>query len=310
MEKAGRTEGAQYGLFLSLLASTHERSGNLQAAFDSLQRVRGWHESLGRSDTINYLASRRAEARILMAWGEYREARTIVDAIGASLRSATGDATLPAWFAATEGALRWRFGDLQGAADIMQAAAQHVRARGAVAMARSVEIPLVPVLVDLERLAEAESLLVQLEAAPDLRIDQQLALATARAQLALKRAEPAAAAEVIDAGLAKIGYPRAKESAALGAALRLGSRAQIVRSDRMRALQMAQAAVAVSEKVARDPAHSADVGEALLILAQAQQMRGPPEDAAATARRAHRALTHGLGGEHRLTREALLAASE
>lgn len=310
MEKAGRTEGAQYGLFLSLQASTHERSGNLQAAFDSLQRVRRWHESLGRNDTINYLASRRAEARILMAWGEYREARAIVNAIAASLRNATGDGTLPAWFAATEGALRWRFEDLQGAAEIMQEAAQHARARGAVAMARNVEIPLVAVLVDLERLAEAESLLAQLEAAPELRIDQELALATVRAHLALKRAEPTAAAEFIDAALARIGYPGVRESAALGAALRLGSRAQIAKSNRVRALQMAQAAVAVSEKVARDPSHSADVGEALLILAQAQQMWGRPEDAAANAQRAHRALTHGLDGEHRLTREALLAASK
>ena len=175
-------------------------------------------------------------------------------------------------------------------------------------MARTVEVPLVAVLVDLERLAEAESLLVQLEAAPELRIDQQLALATARAHLALKRAEPAAAAEVIDAGLAHIGYPRVKESAALGAALRLGSRAQIARSNRDRALQMAEAAVSVSEKVARDPSHSADVGEALLILAQAQHMWGRPEDAAANARRAQRALAHGLGDEHRLTREALQLA--
>ena len=305
MEKAGRTEGAQFGLFLSLLASTYERTGNLQGAFDSLQRVRRWHESLGRSDTINYLASRRAEARILMAWGEYREARTIVNTIAASLRNATGDGTLPAWFVATEGALRWRFEDLQGAAEIMHAAAQHVRARGAVAMARSVEIPLVAVLADLDRLAEAASLLAQLEAAPELRIDQQLALATARAHLALKRAEPAAAAEVIHAVLADIGYPGVRESAALGAALRLGSRAQIARSNRVHALQMAQAAVSVSERVARDPSHSADVGEALLLLAQAQHMWARREDAAANARRAHRALAHGLGDEHRLTREAL-----
>ena len=70
-------------------------------------------------------------------------------------------------------------------------------------------------------------------------------------------------------------------------------------------MSVASDAVAAAERVARDPARSADVGEALLLLAQAQGLAGNPEAASAGAQRAASALANGLGAEHSLARAAL-----
>jgi hypothetical protein len=55
-------------------------------------------------------------------------------------------------------------------------------------------------------------------------------------------------------------------------------------------------------------ARSADVGEALLILATVRKSSGDSQAAQHFARRAHTALSHGLGSEHSLTRAAALVA--
>ena len=54
------------------------------------------------------------------------------------------------------------------------------------------------------------------------------------------------------------------------------------------------AAVAASRSLARDPTKSADVGESLLLLAQAQQALGRPGEAVDSAKRAAPALTASL----------------
>jgi hypothetical protein len=74
------------------------------------------------------------------------------------------------------------------------------------------------------------------------------------------------------------------------------------------ALQSAKDAVAAAERIARDPERSADVGEARLLLARAQQAAGAAHEASATARLAAAALSHGLGDNHALTRQALVLA--
>ena len=69
-----------------------------------------------------------------------------------------------------------------------------------------------------------------------------------------------------------------------------GTRACGGRAIRRVRLSVANDAVAAAERVARDPARSADVGEALLLLAQVQGMAGNADAASADAQRAARAL--------------------
>ncbi len=66
----------------------------------------------------------------------------------------------------------------------------------------------------------------------------------------------------------------------------------------------ARDALRISEGIARDPAQSADVGEAALVLAALHQAKGDRAAARASVDRALEALGNGLGPEHPLTREA------
>jgi hypothetical protein len=127
---------------------------------------------------------------------------------------------------------------------------------------------------------------------------------TVRAELLLSQRALAEATQVIDAELTAIGFPTARDSAPLAKALRVAARVQLASGNAGSAQQRAAEALAVSERVARDPAKSADVGEALLLLAQAQRLNGQAVASAATARRAAQSLAGGLGDAHSLTREA------
>jgi ATP/maltotriose-dependent transcriptional regulator MalT len=111
------------------------------------------------------------------------------------------------------------------------------------------------------------------------------------------------AVRLIDAELRRLGHPHAKPSLALGAALRIAARIYTAAGD-SRSLDAARSAVTVSEKMARDASRSADVGESLLLLAQAQRQAGDPAGAMSTARRAVDSLVGGLSPDHALTRQA------
>jgi hypothetical protein len=66
----------------------------------------------------------------------------------------------------------------------------------------------------------------------------------------------------------------------------------------------------VAEADARGPDTSADVGEALLLLAEAEAAQGRTTEAQPLLARAARCLTNGLGADHPLTREALALAKD
>jgi len=199
-----------------------------------------------------------------------------------------------------------RFGDLEGAQREFAAAATRARAQGSVERALSIELALTRVLLDLGRTDEAERLLTSIEVAGPPRIVRSslVTTTTVRAELLLSQRALAEATQVIDAELTAIGFPTARDSAPLAKALRVAARVQLASGNAGSAQQRAAEALAVSERVARDPAKSADVGEALLLLAQAQRLNGQAVASAATARRAAQSLAGGLGDAHSLTREA------
>jgi hypothetical protein len=174
--------------------------------------------------------------------------------------------------------------------------------------AAATEFALVQVLVEQGWLDEAERLLDRLQ--PDLPlITRRITPATVRAQITFGRGRIDEAQRAIDAELARLGAPDGTPTVASSAALRVAARVHAAAGDRGGALALAQAAVTAAEHIARDPAHSADAGEALLTLARLQRDAGAVEVSRANARRAAERLAHGLGDAHALTREALALAA-
>jgi tetratricopeptide (TPR) repeat protein len=135
-------------------------------------------------------------------------------------------------------------------------------------------------------------------------VDRLADLSRTRAELELARGDVAAAAAHVDRSLSLFGYPAASRTPELPAALALAARIQLQLARPDQAYTYAAAALRISESVARTPQHSADVGEALLVMAAAQGARGDRSGARSSVQRAAQALRSSLGENHRLSIEA------
>jgi serine/threonine-protein kinase len=305
-ESNNETRGNVYPALLAHLETLHMERGDWARGHALSIRLQRLHEAQGTADSLDFAGVRRDEAMALLAWGEVRDAQAVIDSLAAHWRD--GDA-MPSWLAYTCGLLLLRLDDAAGAERVLAAAAQRARTQGRLEAAAWNELVLAQALVELGRLDAAQALLAAAEAALPPRVEAQrpITAAIVAARLHLARGAPRDAQQAIESGLAQLGHPTAAPSLALAAALQVVARVQAAAGDAPRALSAAHEAVTVAERVARDPARSADVGEALLLLALAQRAANSG-DAAATAQRAARALAAGLGDAHRLTREAAALA--
>jgi tetratricopeptide (TPR) repeat protein len=125
------------------------------------------------------------------------------------------------------------------------------------------------------------------------------------AELELARGRLAQARENIDAALVLFNYPTVQSLPGLSSALAVASRIYLRSRQLERAEVFARAALSIAEGTARDPTESADVGEALLVLAAVRRAKDDAPGARALLGRAVVSLQNGLGAEHRLTREAV-----
>jgi tetratricopeptide (TPR) repeat protein len=306
LERDGQTGSNLYPMVISYLTVLLAERGDLPATLATLKREQRNAERLGQVDSVNYLGARREEAVVLMKWGEYLDAKAILDDLDLRWRSSGGDASPPPWLDQTIGLLQLRLGDLDEARRRLAEAGEHARAQGFVGSAAAADFGLAQVMVELGRFDEADRLLAAVEAAvpPSSGSYTRLTPATVRASALLAQGLAARAAQEIDYEIARIGPSTMKNAIALGAALRVAARVYYADGNPQRALQAATDAVAMAQRVARDPARSADFGEALLLLAQAQRSAGDAAHSASTAQRAAVSLAAGLGENHPLTREA------
>jgi tetratricopeptide (TPR) repeat protein len=129
-------------------------------------------------------------------------------------------------------------------------------------------------------------------------------LARTRAEIELARGRVNEAGKLIDESLALFGYPSTSNALGLTAALTAAARIHLAKGQLRQAETFARDALRISEDIARDPAQSADVGEAALVLAALHQAKGDRSAAQTSVDRSIEALGNGLGAEHPLTREA------
>jgi ATP/maltotriose-dependent transcriptional regulator MalT len=125
-----------------------------------------------------------------------------------------------------------------------------------------------------------------------------------QAEIELLQGNVAQARTAIDQSLAEFGYPETTRAPFLSAALTTAAQVYAKAGALDEAEKFADAALRISEAIARDPRQSADVGEALYVLASVKRARGDATTAGSYAERAVEALSNSLGQEHRLTRDA------
>ncbi len=308
-ERNGATRGNTYPKLLSILALLQDLRGDLPGSYATAQRLQRLHEDEGRAGTLDHLLAQRIQAMILMAWGEYREADDLVEAVRRRWADA-GGGDLPSWLEYPRGLLSLSLGDAAGAQQTLSRAAAQARSRGNRRDAVASEFARAQALIDLGRFDEAESLLASDMTVVDVRVYRRITPTAVRARLRLAQGRPDEALAIVEPEVVRLKQsPMAGTPNALAAALRVAVQVRLALGDAAGALTYADAAIAAAQRSARDPARSADVGEALLLKARAQQAAGDAEAAARAAQQAMPPLIAGLGAERAATRAAGVLAA-
>jgi tetratricopeptide (TPR) repeat protein len=119
-----------------------------------------------------------------------------------------------------------------------------------------------------------------------------------RAQMQMARGEHEAVVKELNAILAEVEYPQRRVASRLAPMLILKARAELALGRKEAALATARDALSIAEAIATNPGQSADVGGALMAMAESQRAAGDIEGARASAQRAAISLAGGLGPHH------------
>ena len=300
MEREGRTQGNAYPSLLSYLTVLHQRHGDWPAVHALVTERRQRMESLGQTGSADYVGTVRELAALHMVWGEVRSAAALIEPMAARWTQRGDGGAPPPWFDTTRAQVLLRLGATAQAQPLLQQALRRAQAEGNQPSVKAAALTLVQVLQALGREGEAERLLPGLEADAALAANTRITPATLRAQALLAGGATAQAIATIEAEIARGGQQ--PHVPARSAALRVAAAAHLAAGHAEQAAAAASAALLSSQRIARTPEASADVGEALLLQAKAQRAAG--SDGRASAARAAPILALSLGADHALAREA------
>jgi eukaryotic-like serine/threonine-protein kinase len=313
LERSGETYRAAYTSVLNDLGGIYNETGRPAEALAMARLIGATHERYGRGGTTARLMALQNEAAVLFNMGELRESLKVSDEVHVRRQLIQGDGSEPLSMTVNSAERLVRLGRAQEGIDLAGAAIAQARSSGNSLWLRLALSTQCAGYINSGRLPEAEAALQDLKTAlesgdatdPHFRgiLDRLQSL------LELHRGNPAAALQSANASLAATGAPANGKSREARAALDLAARAALALDRPVDAERFARQAVGMAEAVARGPETSADVGEALLLLAKAEITQGRKEEAQPLLERAARCLTNGLGAEHALSREALTVAS-
>ncbi|MEP6609536.1 MAG: protein kinase, partial [Burkholderiaceae bacterium] len=163
VEGAGKTLVNVYPKLLSFLGALHLRRGELQASYEVSKRLQRLDEEAGRTETVDFLLGRRNDAVLLVAMGEYRSARAILESLASRWRAVTGDEAAPPWLGLARGRLMLTFGELDEAQGLLEETVRRYRSQGNADRAAIAEFALAQIYLQQGRFDGAERLLASVE---------------------------------------------------------------------------------------------------------------------------------------------------
>jgi tetratricopeptide (TPR) repeat protein/tRNA A-37 threonylcarbamoyl transferase component Bud32 len=307
LERAGETSDVQYQSALSHIAFLYGEAGNPQKALEVYERQLAVLERNGQVDTASYENARLNVAVTLNDFGEYRSG-CAREGEPVTQRQSDGSEDVKSVRAVNWGTCLFRLGQPQ------EALIWYGKALQVAEKEQNLNVQLYTygnrarALIALQRLADAEAdLNIIAELAkkdPGASLRPATRAQITRAELLLAQGHVPEARRLLDSLLATGRNPKTGFGPSLGRALLLSSRIAIAQGRTRDAESDAREALSFAEKRARQPELSADVGEALLVLAQAQLAANDPAGAHQSAARAGVALSNSLGADHPFTHDA------
>jgi serine/threonine-protein kinase len=308
LEEHGRIEGNRYTGMLSLLAGFSTRAGHYVDANRYQTQMQELDRRFHREDSVAGVIGKSGMAESILDLGQLTRAKELAEQALSAF-----DPSTPADVLNVSASRRY--------AKILSRAGDHERAvalaRGCVIASDRSEVgrlkisgrlTLAEALLRAGRPDEAQS---PLDEASDIlrkstEPDDDLGIYRARLQPAvdLARNRLDVADRALAAELARMKYPASHADPFLPPVLLVRARLDRQLSKPGDAVRAARDAEAGFRALTNVPEQSIDVGEALLVLAQAQTDAGDRQTAQTTAAHAERVLTAAAGESHALTREA------
>jgi tetratricopeptide (TPR) repeat protein len=247
-------------------------------------------------------------ASILFRMGEVRRSQVVGLEAMRRMQALRGGQPATPQFAVVYSVTLNRLGQTGEATDLLSAAREQAHTLGNEYWGALANYHLGRALMLAGKLDRAQNYLDEAEriwSANEVANRDRLAdLSRTLAEIELARGHTDAARQQVDASLTRYGYPRETQVPGIAAALTAASRIHLKMGHADQAESLAREGLRITESIAREPRESADVGEALLMMAAAQSAKGNRADARRSIERAIEALSNGLGADHRLTQEA------
>ena len=313
LEESGQTYRTAYTSVLNDLGEVYNETSRFAKALAMAQLIGATHERYGRGGTNARLIALQNEAAVLSGMGEILASAAVAEEVRSRRLALEGSSSEPLSMTVNDADRLARLGRSQEALDLARTAGARARSAGnsrwLIFALRTESIG----HMDLGQLPEAESSIeetaVALGKSSATDYGYMGLLDLLRGLLELHRADPAAALQRATASLAAIGTASQGTNRIARASLELAARAALELGRPEDAEHFAHEALRTAEVVARGPETSADVGEALLLLAKAEIAQGRATEAQPLLERAARCLTNGLGAQHALSREAVTLAT-
>jgi eukaryotic-like serine/threonine-protein kinase len=287
--------------------------GNNQpaAAFRMAELAGEVHERNGRGDTSARLVARQNAAISLSAMGERRRALEQYELVLRRTRELEPQGLEPSFYAVNYGSLLVYMRRPQEALTIIEPGLRRARAGGSPKRLLQALCTYGAALVALSRPDEAAAAADEAaQLATKMDRNSQALVESLRTEIAIERGDLDGAGTSSKAALELAGYGTEHAERQLNRALLLATRVALRAGALAEAETYAQAALRRTESLARGADTSADVGEALLLLAKIKIAQGSTAGAKPLLIRAARCLENALEKQHPLALEArqLLAA--
>jgi eukaryotic-like serine/threonine-protein kinase len=307
LQQADAIHDVRYSSLLGRIADYYKEAGDSHKGFEYVERALAAAGQNGLGDTDATMTAIHNEASSLMNFGEVKAAcaheKDLVDRLEATGRSViTAMTVLYGTCQLREGrpadALSWYdkgVKSAQGEDDVsLQIYAGQNRARALMELHR---YPEASAQLDLiASLAKEHKLLGMLVPNRALVVRADLLMAQGHNDEAQRILEP----------LIQMGRdPKSGQGYLLAPALLRSAKIALAQGRNTDAATLAAELLREDERRARDPAASADVGEALLLLARCKHALNDEPSAHSTAQQAVISLTAALGADNPLTRDAL-----
>ncbi len=299
LEHTEETRGLRYNAVLTDLGGIYFTTARYKEALALNQLTREALDRNGRGGTLAKAILTVNQSSLLYRLGEIDNARRVGEEALQRLRSLRGGRPIPIAFGVSYGTTLQRLGQWDEALVVLNEASEQARVLESEFLRANANHQLARALLGSKQLDAVEAKLADAEKIWSVNQtanrDRLGDLLRTRAELAMARGQPEAAREAIDAALSKMSYaPGGELSFGASAAFVCASKIYLQLGDTAKAIDLARQGLSLAERVARDPAGSADIGDALSALGHAQQAAGDP-NATAILTRADVTLRKSLG---------------